>query len=98
MADWIGYQWLATRFGVSPVQAFRKDSAIARSRATVQEDGYVHEYYPPAAKPDDDLPSHLTFALKHEGVHLEFLARLFDAIPVAELGSMRAVRDSSMNT
>lgn len=27
----------------------------------------------------------LAFALKHEGIHLEFLARLFDVTPVADL-------------
>lgn len=85
MADWIGYQWLVVHYGISPVQAFRIDSALAKTRSTVREDGYVHEYYPPAAKPADTLAGHLTFALKHEGIHLEFLARLFDVIPVLEL-------------
>lgn len=85
--EWIGYQWLAERYGVAPVQAFRIDSAIAKSRATVREDGYVHEYYPPVARPADTLPGHLGFALKHEGIHLEFLARLFDVIQVADLES-----------
>lgn len=85
MADWIGYQWLAERYGVSPVQAFRTDSAIAKSRATVREDGYVHEHYPPVARPADTLAGHLGFALKHEGVHLEFLARLFDSAPATDL-------------
>lgn len=85
MADWIGYQWLAQRYGISPVQAFRTDSAIAKSRATLREDGYVHEYYPPVAKPADTLAGHLTFAFKHEGIHLEFLARLFNAALAADL-------------
>lgn len=85
MADWIGYQWLAKRYSASPVQAFRTDSAIAKSRTTVREDGYVHEYYPPGARPPDTLVGHLTFALKHEGIHLEFLARLFDVAPATEL-------------
>lgn len=85
MADWIGYQWLVAHYGISPVQAFRTDSALAKTRSTVREDGFVHEYYPPAAKPADTLAGHLTFALKHEGIHLEFLARLFDVIPVVEL-------------
>lgn len=85
MPDWIGYQWLAERYGVSPVQAFRTDSAIARSRATVREDGFVHEYYPPVARPADTLAGHLTFALKHEGVHLELLARLYAVVPIDEL-------------
>ena len=85
MADWIGYQWLAEHYGISPVQAFRTDSAIAKSRATLREDGYIHEYYPPVARPADTLVGHLTFAFKHEGVHLEFLARLFNAVPVTDL-------------
>ena len=66
MPDWIGYRWLAERYGVSAVQAFRTDSAIAKSRATVREDGYVHEQYPPVARPAETLSSHLTFALKHD--------------------------------
>ena len=69
---------------MSAVQAFRTDSAIARSRATVREDGFVHEQYPPVARPAGTLVGHLTFALKHEGVHLEFLSRLFEAVPAAE--------------
>ncbi len=84
MPDWIGYRWLAEHYQVSAVQAFRTDSAIARSRATVREDGFVHEQYPPVARPAGTLVGHLTFALKHEGVHLEFLSRLFEAVPAAE--------------
>ena len=85
MKDWIGYQWLAERYGISPVQAFRTDSVIAKARSTRQEDGYVHEYYLPSARPADSLAGHLTFAFKHESIHLEFLARLFDAVPVPDL-------------
>ena len=85
MPDWIGYRWLAERYSVRVVQAFRTDSAIGKSRATVRENGYVHEQYPPVARPEPSLSGHLTFALKHEGVHLEFLGRLFDVVPAAEL-------------
>ncbi len=87
MSDWIGYRWLAERYGVSAVQAFRTDSAIGKSRVTVREDGYVHDQYPLASRPADTLAGHLTFAFKHEGIHLEFLPRLFEAAPVAELES-----------
>lgn len=85
MPDPIGYAWLAEHYGVKAVQAFRTDSTIGRSRATVRENGSVHEQYPPAARPAGTLAGHLTFALKHEGVHLEFLSRLFDVAPAAEL-------------
>lgn len=87
MADWIGYQWLAQQYGILPVQAFRVDSVIAKSRATVRDDGYVHESYPPVHRPANTLAGHLTFALKREGVHLEFLARLFGVVPVADLAA-----------
>lgn len=85
MPDPIGYRWLAERYAVVAVQPFRTTSTIGKSRATVRENGYVHEQYPPAARPAASLVGHLTFALKHEGVHLEFLARLFDVVPAAEL-------------
>lgn len=85
MTTWIGYQWLAERYGVSPVQPFRTDSAIAGSRFTEREDGFVHAHYPPVFRPPDTLAGHLGFALKHEGIHLEFLARLFRAIGATDL-------------
>ena len=83
--DWIGYRWLAARYGVSTVQALRIDSAVGRTRSTVREEGYVHERYLPSARPEPTLAGHLTFALKHEGLHLELLSRLFDVIPAGEL-------------
>lgn len=85
MSEWIGYRWLAERHGIRPVQSFRIDSAIGRSRATVREDGYVHQQFPPSARPADTIAGHLTFALKHEGIHLEFLARLFEGLRPADL-------------
>lgn len=85
MPDWIGYRWLAKRYGVEAVQALRTDSVVGKSRATVRDNGYVHEQYPAASRPADSLPGHLTFAFKHEGIHLEFLARLFDRAPPADL-------------
>jgi hypothetical protein len=83
--DCIGYRWLARHYGVSPVQPFRVDSAIGKSRTTVREHGFVHETYKPGFRPRDSMAGHLAFALKQEGVHLEFLARLFDVLPASEL-------------
>ena len=85
MTGWIGYRWLAERYNVSAVQPFRAQSAIAGSRATVREGGYVREFYTPVARPANTLAGHLAFALKHEGIHLEFLARLFEVAPAADL-------------
>src|SRR5690554_6766963 len=83
--DWIGYRWLAERYAVRPVQPFRTESAISGSRSTVSRDGFHHQKYPPQSRPADSLAGHLTFALKHEGVHLEFLSRLFSRLDPAEL-------------
>lgn len=85
MFEWIGYRWLAERYEVQPVQPFRADSQIARSRTTERDNGYVHEFYLPSQRPAATLGGHLSFALKHEGIHLEFLARLFQVLPVTEL-------------
>jgi hypothetical protein len=81
----IGYGWLAQRYGVQTVQPLRVESALAGSRSTVREGNYAKEFYPSSARPADTLAGHLTFALKHEGVHLEFLARLFETLDAAEL-------------
>lgn len=85
MDDWIGYRWLAERHGVTPVQAFRTVSAIAGPRSTVRENGYAREHYPASARPADTVVGHLAFALRREGVHLEFLARLFAVLDAAIL-------------
>lgn len=85
MANWIGYRWLAERYDVHAVQPFRTESAISGSRGTVREAGYAKEFYQATSRPADTLAGHLTFALKREGVHLEFLTRLFEALEPAEL-------------
>lgn len=81
----VGYRWLAETYGIDPVQPFRIDSQIAGARSTERVDGYVHEFYPAGLRPAGTLQGHMTFALKREGVHLEFLARLFDVLPAVEL-------------
>lgn len=85
MSDVIGYRWLAKRYDVKTVQPLRTVSVIGRSRATVREDGFVREQYPASVRPAETLAGHLTFAFKHEGLHLEFLARLFQRLPPTDL-------------
>lgn len=87
MSDWIGYRWLAERYAVETVQPLRVESRIGPSRRTLQADGITREIYTAVTRPDDALSAHLTFALKHEGVVLEFLARLFEQVPEAEMAA-----------
>lgn len=63
------------------IQPLPVESRIGRRRQTHQQAGCRLEYYTEAMRPQGSLGAHLTFALKHEGVALEFLARLFGVIP-----------------
>lgn len=83
--DEIGYAWLAARYKVRAIQSLVVESRIARRRQTHQEAGCRVEYYTEAMRPQESLGAHLTFALKHEGVALEFLARLFAVVPAEAL-------------
>jgi hypothetical protein len=59
------------------VHPFAVQSEIGRSRSTSMIDGICREIYPENYRPGSSLAEHLTFAFKHEGVHLEFLTRLY---------------------
>ncbi|MCL7945127.1 Fic family protein [Marinobacter sp. ATCH36] len=83
--DEIGYAWLAARYNVQATQPLPVESRIGRRRQTYDQAGRRLEYYTEAMRPQSTLGAHLTFALKHEGVVLEFLARLFVALPAQAL-------------
>jgi len=85
MNDWIGYQWLADTYQLQPVQAFRVRSHIGTQRKSVTQHTERLETFTPNVRPQPHLIAHLTFALKHEGVHLEFLARLFAQLPIGTI-------------
>ncbi|MDD5036138.1 MAG: Fic family protein [Methylococcaceae bacterium] len=76
MSD-LGYQWLARTFDIEPTQPFTARSEIGRTRSSTQQGGIRLEIYPESYRPESTLAEHLTFAFKYEGIHLEFLARLF---------------------
>lgn len=73
----IGYQWLANALGVSPVHAFAVQSGIGRSRSTTTDGDHRVETYTESYRPGDTFSEHLNFAFRYQGVHLEFLARLY---------------------
>ena len=85
MTDWIGYRWLAGACTIDAVQRFRIESAISSRRTTRIADGYRTELYPPSYRPADTAADHLAFALRYEGIHLEFLHRLFQKLDRTEL-------------
>ncbi|MCE4558134.1 Fic family protein [Roseateles cellulosilyticus] len=82
-----GYKWLSEQYGVAPVQPFRVRSVIGTARSSAASNGFAVETYPAHYQPDATLIGHLTFALKYEGVELDFLKRLFDVTgpaPIAQ--------------
>lgn len=75
----VGYAWLSEHAGVSPVQPLRKVSMIGGSRRS--EPG--REIFPMQYQPSDGPQAwreHFRFALAHEDMHLELMARLFGKI------------------
>ncbi|WP_144139774.1 Fic family protein [Paraburkholderia sp. BCC1884] len=76
----IGYQWLSNEYGVAPVHPFAIQSEIGRARSTSTDGDIRKEIYPEPYRPTASLTDNLTFAFRHEGIHLEFLARLY-ALP-----------------
>ncbi|HZZ12977.1 MAG TPA: Fic family protein [Paraburkholderia sp.] len=76
----IGYQWLSRTYGVAPVHPFAVQSEIGRTRSTLSDGDIRREMYPEPYRPTASLTDNLTFAFRHEGIHLEFLARLY-AVP-----------------
>ena len=73
-----GYKWLSEEYDVAPVQPFRIRSVIGSARTSAASNGFTVETYPAHYLPDATLRAHLTFALKYEGVELDFLNRLFE--------------------
>jgi hypothetical protein len=80
MDSWIGYAWLQEHFHLPVTQKLSVVSQIGRDRRTRVLDDVQYETYRVGAKPDENPVSHLAFALKHEGVHLELLSRVFTKI------------------
>lgn len=85
--DPLGGAWLAREYGIRPVQRLRTHSYAASTRRSHTVDGHTTELFPDSYRPSPDLSAHLEFMLKHEAVHLEFLARLFEAVPSSLLES-----------
>lgn len=73
----LGYNWISKALDVTPVQPFRITSSLGSGMSTVQQGRATHKTYARAYEPEPTLVGHLTFALKYEGVDLDFLCRVF---------------------
>jgi hypothetical protein len=76
-AHLVGYAFLIERYNL-PVSLPEKLSLISHRHRRYE----VNEWaiYTPRHQPEDNLPGHLTFALRYEGVNLEVLDSLFKII------------------
>lgn len=82
---WVGYRWLLERYGLRTTQPLLVETRIGSTRKSLKEGGIEQRVVLEILYPGDQPTAHLSFALKHEGVHLEALARLFQRLPPAEL-------------
>ena len=83
MPDWIGYRWLIDRYRLRVVQPLPVETAIGTVRTKVSHGATEQRTVNAALRPDSTLTGHLGFALKHEGIHLETLSRLFAPSPLS---------------
>ncbi len=85
MLEGIGYRWLVERYGLALTQALRIETVIGPTRASVSDGTTERRTVQELLRPEATIAGHLGFALKHEGIHLEALSRLFATAPVAEI-------------
>jgi hypothetical protein len=83
--DWIGYRWLIERYGLTVTQMLPVETAVGRTRTTYNDGDTERRTVQEALRPENTIAAHLAFALKHEGVHLETLSRLFAVLPAAAI-------------
>ena len=84
--NFVGGSCLQARYGINLVMPLTVLSRIGGRRTTQEVSGIKTETFVEGMRPVPDLRGHLTFHFKHEVLHLELLARLFEKIEVAELG------------
>ncbi|MDP9912523.1 hypothetical protein J2W27_004649 [Variovorax boronicumulans] len=89
--DLLGSAWLAEHFDIRPVQPLAVRSEIGGRRSTLTLNDHRVETYLASARFGSSPAAHINFMLKHEGVPLELLARLFDRMDPEDLaGWIRA--------
>lgn len=83
--DWVGGKWLVEKYQIKLVQRLRVVSNISKRRKINAFGGLIAQEFPEGFRPAETLAGHLTFMFKHEEMHVELLARLFDSIDQTEL-------------
>jgi hypothetical protein len=80
-----GYAWLVQTYQIQICQPLKVRSEIGSTRKDSLLNGVLEQTFPAQYQPGATLAEHLTFAFKREPLHLELLARLFEAVRPGEL-------------
>ena len=82
----VGYSELVSRYSLDVIPHHVQSFIADRGRRRTVIDGYRKtEIYTKKYDPGDNLAGHLVFALKFEGINLEILSALFQAVDHTEL-------------
>lgn len=85
----VGYAWMVRAFGLNVMPNHRWSFVGKVARQSVVEQELVWETFPVAYGPAD-LPGHIEFALRYDGVNLEILAALFATLGGPDVEQIRA--------
>ena len=81
-----GYAELIHRYSLEVIPNWHRSMiAFSGTHTTKTTDGIVEEVYPLKYWPGEELGDHLEFALKYDGVNLEILAVLLEALDEKEI-------------
>jgi hypothetical protein len=82
----VGYAWLKEHFPIEAIDYWVTSYVQEKgTQRTEIHDGHRTEFLRASAWPGDHWTKHLEFALKREGLHLEFLRKLMPLLPRQEL-------------
>lgn len=85
----IGYQWLVENFGLRVLPLHVRSYLLSHgSRRTREIAGQRTEYYPTRSDPGPAVCDQVEFALKHEGLNLEVLSKVFAAADERDIASL----------
>lgn len=94
-----GYMALAERAGVSVFRHCHESIISTGNAKRIEKDGgQTTTWYPWAYHRGDRICDHLDFALRHEGVNLQILSRVFKTMPAAELVDYVRSKPTGQNT
>jgi hypothetical protein len=96
-ARYAGYAELSRRVGLKVRPNWHESVIVGATHRVHESAGHVWELYPARMWPGDSVADHLEFALRHDGVNLLILAKVFENIDVAEFTNHIQKKPLGMN-